>query len=159
MNNSNTTILIIMGVAFVTLLIFYIIAKVKSKRGKMVLTANGWDMAMLLICPAALFIAWCWGFDQPLNTAQIVCLVIAGLCFVGTMIMSIVHNSDRFMDVAISILAKLFIVWLTFVVILILVVTLMVCLVISVMGRHGDDDEYILMKYDHALQAYVGYRV
>lgn len=152
-------ILIVAGAIILTLLVFYIIAKVKSKRGMLVLTANGWDMAMLLICPAALFVAWCWGFDQALNTAQIVCLVIAGLCFVGTVIMSIAHNTDHFMHIVISILAKLFIIWLTFMVILILVTAFIVCLLLSMMRSHNDDDEYILLKYDHALHAYVGYRV
>ena len=94
MNDSDTTMLIIMGIAFVILLVFYIIAKVKSKKYELVLTANGCDMAMLLSCPVAIFVAWRWGFDHPLNTVQIVCLVIAGLCLMGTIIMSIVHNSN-----------------------------------------------------------------
>lgn len=158
MDNPSATKLIIMGIAFVILLAFYIIANVKSKRGELILTANGWDMAMLLACPVAIFVAWCWGFDQPLNTAQIVCLVIAGLCLAGTITMSIVHNSGSFVDILISILAKLFIVWLTFMVILILIVVLIVSILISIMRSHNDD-EYILLKYDHALRAYVGYRV
>lgn len=157
MDTSNTT-LIITGIVFLILLVFYIIAKVKSKKYELVLTANGWDMAMLLACPVAIFVAWCWGFDQPLNTAQIVCLVIAGLCLAGTIIMSIVHNSGSFIDILISVLAKLFIVWLTFMVILILIVVLIVSILISIMRSHNDD-EYILLKYDHALRAYVGYRI
>ncbi len=92
MNSSNTN-MIVVGVAVLILLIFYIIAKVKSKKGALILTANGWDMAMLLGCPVAIFVAWCWGFDHPLNTVQIVCLVIAGLCLIGTIIMSIVEVS------------------------------------------------------------------
>lgn len=157
MDTSNTT-LIITGIVFLILLVFYIIAKVKSKRGELILTANGWDMAMLLACPVAIFVAWCWGFDHSLNTVQIVCLVIAGLCLAGTIIMSIVHNSGSFIDILISVLAKLFIVWLTFMVILILIVVLIVSILISIMRSHNDD-EYILLKYDHALRAYVGYRV
>ncbi len=157
MDTSNTT-LIITGIVFLILLVFYIIAKVKSKKYELVLTANGWDMAMLLACPVAIFVAWCWGFDQALNTVQIVCLVIAGLCLMGTIIMSIVHNPGSFIDILISVLAKLFIVWLTFMVILILIVVLIVSILISIMRSHNDD-EYILLKYDHALRAYVGYRI
>lgn len=156
MSNQN---LIIAGIVFLFLLVFYIIAKVKSKRGELVLTANGWDMAMLLACPVAIFVAWCWGFDQPLNTVQIVCLVVAGLCLVGTIIMSIVHNSGNFMHIVISVLAKLFIVWLTLMAIFLLIVALIVSIMISIMRSHNDGDEYILLKYDHALRAYVGYRV
>ena len=155
----NTTNLIVAGSVFLVLLVFYIIAKVKSKRGQMVLTANGWDMAMLLACPIAIFVAWCWGFDHPLNTAQTVCLVIAGLCLVGTIIMSIVHNSDSFIHIVISILAKLFIVWLTLMIIMLIITIFLVCVVISMVSHHDDDDDYILLKYDRALHAYVGYKL
>ena len=143
---TQTTNLIIAGAIFLILLIFYIIANVKSKKGKLVLTANGWDMAMLLACPVAIFVAWCWGFDHPLNIAQIVCLVIAGLCLVGTIIMSIVHNAGNFMDIVISILAKLFIVWLTLFAIFLLIVAFVVSIVITLMRSHDGDDEYILFE-------------
>lgn len=150
---------IIAGAVFLVLLVFYIIAKVKSKRYELVLTANGWDMAMLLVCPVAIFVAWCWGFNHPLNTAQIVCLVIAGLCLIGTIIMSIVHNSGSFMGIVISVLAKLFIVWLTLMAIFLLIVALVVSVLITLMRSHNEEDEYILLKYDRALRAYVGYRI
>lgn len=158
MDTSNTK-LIIAGIIFLILFVFYIIAKVKSKRGKLVLTANGWDMAMLLACPVVIFVAWCWGFDHPLNIVQIVCLVIAGLCLIGTIIMSIVHNSGSFMGIVISVLAKLFIVWLSLMAIFLLIVALVVSVLITLMRSHNEDEEYILLKYDHALRAYVGYRV
>lgn len=159
MDNSNTTTLIIMGVAFVVLLVFYIIAKIKSKKGELVLTANGWDMAMLLACPVAIFIASCWNFDHPLNTAQIVCLVIAGLCLIGTIIMSIVHNLGNFMNIMISILAKLFVIWLTMIVIALLVAIFIFSVIITMMRGHDNDEDYILLKYDRALRAYVGYKI
>ena len=157
--NDTSTTLIIAGVAFLVLLIFYIIAKVKLNRGDLVLTANGWDMAMLLACPVAIFIAWCWGFDHPLNTAQTICIVIASLCFVGTAIMSIVHNEGDFMNILISVLAKLFIVWLTLMIILLLIAVFLFSVIISCIGEHNDGDEYILLKYDRALHAYVGYKI
>ena len=156
---AQNTNLIIAGAVFLVLLVFYIIAKVKSKRYELVLTANGWDMAMLLACPVAIFVAWCWGFDHPLNTVQIVCLVIAGLCLIGTIIMSIVHNSGSFMGIVISVLAKLFIVWLTLMAIFLLIVALVVSVLITLMRSHNEEDEYILLKYDRALRAYVGYRI
>jgi len=159
MNESDISKLVIVGIAFVILLTFYIIAKVKSKKYELVLTANGWDMAMLLVCPVAIFIAWCWGFNHPLNTVQIVCLVIAGLCLIGTIIMSIVHNLGSFMDIVISVLAKLFIIWLTLMAIFLLIVALIVSVMITMMRSHDGEDEYILLKYDRALRAYVGYRI
>ena len=157
--NSQNTFLIIAGVLFLTLLVFYIIARVKVKKDELVLTANTWDMIMLFACPIAIFIAWCWGFDHPLNTIQIVLLVIAGACFVGTAIMSIVHNEDNTKHIIISILAKLFIVWLTLIVILLLIVILVITVMLSFVSSHDDGDEYILLKYDRALHAYVGYKI
>lgn len=157
--NSQTSTLITVGVVFVILLVFYIIAKVRSKRGDMVFTANGWDMTMLLACPVSIFIAWCWGFDQPLNTVQIICLVVAGLCLIGTSIMSIVYNKGVFLDILISIMAKLFVVWLTLIIILLVIVIFIISVIISFISSHNDDDEYIILKYDHALRAYVGYRI
>lgn len=152
--------LIIIGIVFLVLLVFYIVALVRSKKYKLVLTANGWDMAMLLGCPIAFFIAWCWSFDQPLNTVQIVCLVISGSCLIGTIIMSIIHNLERYWDIVISILAKLFIVWLTLIVILLLIAILFVSIAFAIMNRNNnDEDEYFLVKYDRSLRAYVGYRV
>ena len=156
MTNPN---LIISGAVLLFLLVFYIIAKVKSKRGELVLTANGWDMAMLLACPVAIFIASWWDIRNGLNVAQVVCFVIAGLCLIGTVIMSVVHNSGIFMNVLISILAKLFIVWLTIFVIYLLIAAFVISVMISLMRSHDGDGDYILLKYDHALRAYVGYRI
>lgn len=158
MDASNTKLIIAVTVLLI-LLVFYIIAKVKSKRDELVLTANGWDMAMLLICPVAICIASIWDFNHPLNTAQVVCLVIAGLCLVGTIIMSIVHNQGKLINVVISILAKLFIIWLTAFVIFLLIAIFIFTVIISMVRGHDNDDEYILLKYDHALRAYVGYKV
>lgn len=157
MNESNQA-LIIAGVVFVILLVFYIIAKVKSKKDELVLTANGWDMAMLLTCPLAIFVAWFWGYDHPLNTAQTVCMVIAGACLAGTCIMSIVSNPGDIGHVLTSILAKLFIVWLTLLAMFLLLLILVGSVVWSMLANHEDSDEYILLKYDRALRAYVGYR-
>ena len=149
---------IIAGIVFLVLLVCYIVAKVRSKRDLMVLTANGWDMAMLLACPVAIFVAWCWGFDHPLNTVQTVCVVIAGLCFTGTVIMSIVHNTDSVVDIILSILAKAFIVYLTLVAIGLLITVLIISFFLTIMRNHNDDDDIIILKYDHFLQSYVGYR-
>ena len=144
---------------FLVLLVFYIIALKKSKKGDLVLTANGWDMVMLLLCPLTIFVAWCMGFDHLLNTAQIIFLSIAALCFLGTCIMSVVHNSGHFMGIVISVLAKVFIVLLTLVALLILIMVFVVTVLLTFTRNHDDDEEYILLKYDRALRAYVGYKV
>lgn len=149
---------IIAGIVFLVLLVSYIVAKVRSNKGLMVLTANGWDMAMLLVCPVALFVAWCWGFDHPLNNVQTVCVVIASLCFAGTVIMSIVHNAGSIINIVLSILAKLFVIYLTLVAIGLLITAFIICIFLTIMRGRYDDDEIIILKYDHFLQSYVGYR-
>jgi uncharacterized membrane protein YcfT len=155
--NTSSSNLIIIGAVLLLLLICYIVSLVLSKKGKMILTKNGWDMAMLLACPVALFVAWCWGFDHPLNTVQYVFLSIAGLCFIGTTIMSIISNMGNWWGMMLSILAKVFIVWLTLFIILLLI-TLLIIFVILTFVKGNDKDEYILLKYDRSLRAYVGYR-
>ncbi len=155
--NTTPTNLIVIGIVLFLLLACYIASLVLSKKGKMILTSNCWDMAMLLACPVAIFIAWCWGFDHPLNTAQYVFLTIAGLCFVGTAIMSVYSNLGNWWGMALSILAKLFIVWLTLFLILLLITLLIIAIILTLVGGN-DKDEYILLKYDRSLRAYVGYR-
>ncbi len=39
---------IIFGVTIVVLLIFYIIARVKTNRGEMTMCTNGWDLAQIV---------------------------------------------------------------------------------------------------------------
>ena len=156
MEDTNYKLYISIAVA-IALLVFYFIAKSRSKKGELVLTASGWDMAMLLAVPIALFIAWCWGFDHPLNTPQTVFVVVAGLCFAGTCIMSIVHNRDSFGDAVLSILGKMFIILFTFWTIAIVAALLILYLLLSLVA-HSPRDEYIVLKYDRYLDAFVGYR-
>lgn len=84
--------LIIFCVGLAITLTCYIIALVKSKRGEMVFTANNWDMALLLTCPVLLLVGWMMQENPSLDTARYVLWAIAGACFVGTAIFSIVSN-------------------------------------------------------------------
>ena len=63
------------------------------------------------------------------------------------------------MYILISILAKLFIIWLTLIIILLLIAVFVISVIISFINDHDDDDEYILLKYDRTLHAYVGYKI
>ena len=63
------------------------------------------------------------------------------------------------MNIVISILAKLFIIWLTVFVIFLLIAIFIFTVIISMMKGHDNDDEYILLKYDQTLRAYVGYSI
>ena len=150
---------VIIGISIlVVLLTCYIIALVKSKRGDMVLTSNGWDMALLLACPIFFFAGWCVGLQPPYNTFQYIVFGISAICLLGTIIFSIIANTDSIWKILCSILAKLFIVWLTLF-ILLLLITILVAYVIIQFMKERESDEVILLKYDSFLKAYVGYRI
>ncbi len=154
------TIGIIVLCVLVVSLVAYIIALVKSKRGEMVFTANGWDMALLLICPVLLLIGE-WMRENPeLDTARYVLLGLSGACFLGTVLFSIFSNKGSFWKITCSILAKIFVVWLTVLIILLLIAILFIYIIMSLISKNEEDDgEYILLKYDKFLKAYVGYRI
>ena len=151
---------IILGCAFALLLTCYIIAIVKSKRGEMVFTANGWDMALLLGCPISFFLGWCGGMEPPYNIFQYIVFSISGACLLGTILFSIFTNLDSIWKILCSILAKLFTVWLTLLIIMLILILLVGYVIIQFMkSRDEDKEEYILVKYDKFLHAYVGYRI
>ena len=118
MEDTNYKLYIAIAVA-IALLVFYFIAKSRSKKG--------------------------------------VFVVVAGLCFAGTCIMSIVHNRDSFGDAVLSILGKMFIILFTFWTIAIVAALLILYLLLSLVA-HSPRDEYIVLKYDRYLDAFVGYR-
>lgn len=151
---------ILLGCVFALLLTCYIIAILKSKRGEMIFTANGWDMALLLGCPIFFVLGWFKGVVPPFNTFQYIVFSLSAACLLGTILFSIFTNLDSIWKILCSILAKLFTVWLTLVIILI-TLTLLVCYVIIqfMKNREEEKEEYILLKYDKFLRAYVGYRV
>ena len=158
MDNQQGLIIFCVGLAIT--LTCYIIALVKSKRGEMVFTANNWDMALLLTCPVLLLVGWMMQENPSLDTVRYVLWAIAGACFVGTAIFSIVSNLGSIWKILCSILAKVFVVWLTmFVVMLLIAIFIFYLVAFLVRDRNEDEGDYILLKYDKFLKAYVGYRI
>lgn len=154
----DTSKIVIWGCVLAVLLICYIIALIKSKRGEIVLTTNGWDMALLLTCPILTVIGSLAGEQPPYSTFQYIVWGIAIVCLIGTIIFSIVSNAGSIGNILISIGAKLFIIWLTMFIFLVLIAIFVVYLIIS-LSRSRSDEEYILLKYDKFLKAYVGYKI
>lgn len=156
----NKIYFILWVVVMVIALVCYIIALVKSKRGEMVFTANGWDMALLFACPVLLLAGGLMQENPSLDTTRIVLWTLGGLCFAGTAIFSIVYNKGSLWKILCSIMAKVCVIWLTMFILMLLLVILLVSLILFfVRDRNDDDGDYILLKYDHFLRAYVGYRV
>ena len=155
MEEHNTYTIIFLSVLVVSL-VCYIIALVKSKRGEMVFTANGWDMALLLICPIIGIIGSFLNDQPPYTTAHYVLWGISIACFIGTVIFSIVYNMDSIWKILCSIMAKVFTIWLTGFVFLLLIG---IFIFILMRDRSPDYGDTIVLQYDNFLKAYVGYRV
>lgn len=151
--------LIAAGSVFAVLLICYIVALILSKRDEMVFTANGWDMGLLLACPILILVGSCAMENPSLDIFRYVVWGVAGACLIGTITFSIVTNKDSFWKKLCSIFAKIFAVWLTMFVIMLLLAILIFYIITFFARDRSEDDEFILLKYDRLLKNYVGYRV
>jgi hypothetical protein len=152
---SITNLILLVGTALL-LLVCYIIARVKSKRGSMVLTVNRWDMTLLLAGPVIFVLGWCLGSIQILNTIRIILFSLAGLCLLGSIVFSIVANKESVWKVLCSVLAKLFIAILTVVGVVVLLCVLVFILIKRFMGRI-EQEGVGFVKYDAVLREYVCY--
>ena len=150
--------LIISITGLIILLAAYITARVKSKQGELVITANTFDKILILLSPVLFFIAWCIGFDHKLSEAQIVLLSLSGLMLQGSIVFSIIANKGNWLNITLSILAKLFIFVLTNFLLLLLLTLLIIYILFTISG-HGSREETYIVKYDHFLDQWVGYRV
>lgn len=141
------------------LLCCYIAALVLSKKEKMVLTASKFDMALLLIAPVITVIGSLIYDESTDKTIGIVILSVAGVMFLGSLIYSVVYNWTNYWGIFLSIMAKLFIFWLTAFITAILIALIFVYVIISLASRNSEDGDTIILHYDKAIGAYVGYRV
>lgn len=144
--------------ALVILLAAYITARVKSNGGDLVITANVFDKILILLSPTLFFIAWCIGFDKELSEAQIILLSLSGLMLQGSIVFSIIANKGNWLNIILSILAKLFIFVITVFLLLLMLTILLFSILLSIMGHSSHEGTYIV-KYDHFLDQWVGYRV
>lgn len=156
--DNRTLFLAIGGGLLVVLLIAYIIALVKSKRRELIFTYNGWDMALLLACPILLTIGWCANENPSWETFRNIVWILAGLCLLGTIILSVLYNRGTTWKILCSIGAKLFVVILTCFIILLLIAIFVIYVILTIMSEHNERDEYIILKYDRFLKSYVGYK-
>ena len=127
----------------VVLLVSYVVAKVKSKDGELVITANTIDKILILTAPVLCFIAWCPGIDHELSAFQV---------------FSITANKGNILNISLSIMAKLFIFILTFFLLLLFVAILVISFMLSAMSHSRYEETYVV-KYDHFLDQWVGYRI
>ena len=157
-SNDNPGSMIFSIVGLVILLAAYLTARVKSNGGDLVITANVFDKILILLSPTLFFIAWCIGFDKELSEAQIILLSLSGLMLQGSIIFSVIANKGNWLNITLSILAKLFIFVFTNFLLLLLLVILILSIMRTIMS-HSDHEGTYIVKYDHFLDQWVGYRV
>lgn len=156
--NSGESRLILWVVILIILLIGYIIARVRSKNGVLVITANIFDKILIILSPILFFVAWCIGFDHELTPFQIILLVLSGLMLIGSILFSVFANLGNVFHAIISILAKIFIFIFTNFLLLLLVVIVVFSFMRAVTS-HDDTEGTYVVKYDHFLDQWVGYRI
>ena len=158
-DSSNSPVFLVFSIiGLVILLASYITAKVKSKKGELVITANVFDKILILLSPILFFIVWFIGFDHELSEFQIVLLSLSGLMLSCSIVFSIIANKGNVFNMVISILAKLFIfVFTNF--LLLLLLTILVIYIFLTIASHSSSGETYIVKYDHFLDQWVGYRV
>lgn len=139
----------------IILLAAYITARVKSKKRELVITANTFDKILILLSPVLFFIAWCIGFDSEFS---IVLLSLSGVMLQGSIIFSFIANKGDWLNITLSIMAKLFIFVLTVFLLFLFLAYLIISFLITI-SRHSSMEETYIVKYDHFLDQWVGYRV
>ena len=155
---TSKTIGIIVMVILIILLVLYVYARVKSKQGKMVITADPFDKFLIIFASILFFIAWCGGFVGGLATWQIVLLIIFGLMLTGSIIYSIRANRGNTFDTILSISSKIFIFVLTNIVLLIILIIAFISFM-SIFSRSREREGTFIMEYDAWLDRWVGYRI
>ena len=156
---NNQEIVIASGIFLLACLICYIIARVKSNRGQLVLTANKGDKALLIITAVCLFVtAFFWGNAPATFPFPLILYITAGVCFCWTIYFSIRYNLGNVIHILISCFAKIFIIWLFVILLFLLLVILIISIVIFFMNKNDREGEYILLKYDSRLDAFIGYK-
>lgn len=158
--SNDTKLSIAIGV-FVSLLVCYIVAKVRSKQGVSVLTANVYDKWLILISPVLFFMAWCIGFDHKLVQVQYILLVLSALSLLASLMFSFTAkgNVGNAFSIIVSILAKIFIFVLTFMLLILLIVLLLFTIIRTITGHENHNDGTFMMEYDEYLNRWVGYRI
>lgn len=157
-SNSNRSMLIVLLIILVLLLICYIIARVKLKQGALVITANMLDKILIILSPILFFIAWCIGFDHKLSSLQIILLCLSGIMLMVSIVFSILANMGSLWNIILSVMAKLFIFVFTNILLILLIVVLVFSIMRTLMS-HDDHEGTYIVKYNHFLDQWVGYRV
>lgn len=142
---SKTLLIIGIIVLLLASLVCYILGRVKLRRGEIFLVINGWDVALLLVSAASLFLAYFNSGGPKIET--IVFLSLGGAALLGTVVMSVVHNWGYFWNMVVSVLAKVLMVFLSMLAIPVIALTSFVISIIALVSRDFDLFEILNFKW------------
>lgn len=101
-------------------LVCYIIALIKTHKGQMTTIVNWYDFALLVGSFSFPIIAFFINEDKENNNVIIGGIVIGGLCFLGSLVWSVIANKDNYFHAFVSVFAKIFIVSAMIIIIILL---------------------------------------
>jgi hypothetical protein len=131
--------LLVLGIVVFLLasLVCYIIGRVKLKKGEIVLVANGWDVALLLVSAVGFFLLWVstWESNNWAKNEKVLFLCIGVAAYLGSVVMSVVHNKSSFGKNLVSALAKVIMVLLSVLALPVIAVTSFVISIIALIIR------------------------
>lgn len=149
---------ILMGITMLVLLICYIAAQILAKKGWLVFTASKLDAGLLLSSPVVVLVGdLVYDASQNKNIGIILLLVGFGLLAVSV-IFSIYYNMDNTWGMLLSVFGKLFVFWATLFLLMLLIALFIAYVIIAFARNRSNEGETIVLHYDSAIDAYVGYK-
>ncbi|WOC50836.1 hypothetical protein BPO_0189 [Bergeyella porcorum] len=99
-------------------LICYIIAFTKVRKGQMTIIVNWYDATLLIATFILPIIGFVVGHNKNDTIYLGVSCILAGLCFLSSLVWSVMANNDNYYHACLSVLAKIFLVFIAFFILL-----------------------------------------
>lgn len=159
------TLLIVLGVMLLISLVFYVIARIRLSKEKLVLTAGRVDVTCLMVSPLFAILGALVERTFTLTTLAWIFWVIAIIGVALSIMYSFIENKDSAWDIVYSIGAKVFILITTVFIILLSIIFFLGYLVFYLIKQLTKSDEeaeqdsknrLALPQYRKFMNAYVG---
>lgn len=99
-------------------LICYIIAFTKVRKGQMTIIVNWYDATLLIATFILPVIGFVVGYNKNDTIYFSISCILAGLCFLSSLVWSVMANNDNYYHACLSVLAKIFLVFIAFFILL-----------------------------------------
>ncbi|NLA23970.1 MAG: hypothetical protein GX879_03295 [Bacteroidales bacterium] len=135
-------------VVVIVLLIAYIFAIIRTRKGQMYTFANWWDFIIILIAGFGTSVGLGFILYEDATILHWLLLSVGIIAFAVSLFLSIKINKGNGLNIALSIGAKLFV----FIVVLVVVVMW----ILALAGKKSDEASSTSTSYDHAGSGYLG---